>query len=55
MREEDKTSQQKKINACQFQGFKEIVRGFYLQADRAPFACAVVIMAGAYRCFGKER
>ena len=53
-REENKTSQQKKINARQFQGFKEIVRSFYLQADGASFAYAVMIMTGAYRCFGKE-
>jgi hypothetical protein len=53
-REENKTSQQKKINAGQFQGVKEIVRGFYLQADRAAFAYAVMIMVRTYCCFGKE-
>jgi hypothetical protein len=54
IREENKTSQQKKINACQFQGVKEIIRRFYLQADWAAFAYTVMIMVGAYCCFGKE-
>jgi len=44
--EENKTNCQKKINACQFQGIKEIIRRFYLQTDRASFAYAVMIMTG---------
>jgi len=53
-REENKKSQQKKINARQFQGVKEIIRGFYLQADGTSFPYTVMIMVGAYRCFGEE-
>jgi uncharacterized membrane protein len=53
-REEDKTSCQKKIKTCQFQGVKEIIRGFYLQADGTSFSYTVMIMVRAYRYFGEE-
>jgi hypothetical protein len=54
IREKNKTSGQKEIDACQFHGFKKIIRRFYLQADRAPFSGAVMIMACAYQRLGKK-
>jgi hypothetical protein len=53
-RAENETNRQKKTHACQFQGFKENIRRFYQQTDRASFPYAVMSMVGAYRFFGKE-